>query len=285
MKNKHCRLPIVFILFIIIYCANYSDAVGANDMPEMQMQHGKPPASSSNTVSAEVTLKDKFEKNKPVTTEIKLLEQENNKPLKLSDLNEVHNDRIHLLIFDETLMDYQHVHPLRSKKPGVYVFTWTPQTPNQYKVWADIIPKDSGRQEYVMANLGGISKSHAEANRKVNLENKIDNLNFTLSFDSPQLESGKAVMGKIVVQDSKGQHFKQLEPVMGAFAHIVAINEDFNTLAHIHPLGQDPEKSNDRGGPDLNFHFEPSKPGYWKIWVQVKVNGKDIFVPFGINVK
>ena len=50
-------------------------------------------------------------------------------------------------------------------------------------------------------------------------------------------------------------------------------------------MGAEPSKNSDRGGPELDFHIEPNKSGFWKIWVQVKAKGKDLFIPFGVNVK
>jgi hypothetical protein len=92
-------------------------------------------------------------------------------------------------------------------------------------------------------------------------------------------------MGTIKVVDVQGHDFKALEPIMGAYAHIVAINEDFETIAHVHPMGEEPSKESDRGGPLLTFHFEPRKTGFYKIWLQAQIGRKDVYVPFGVKVE
>ena len=61
--------------------------------------------------------------------------------------------------------------------------------------------------------------------------------------------------------------------------------DDFRTVTHVHPMGKEPTNAGDRGGPELMFHLEPSKPGFVKLFAQVKVGGKEIFVPFGVMVK
>lgn len=71
---------------------------------------------------------------------------------------------------------------------------------------------------------------------------------------------------------------------MGAFAHTVAINEDFETIAHVYPMGEEPSSEKGRGGPELMFHFEPEKSGFYKIWLQVQLAGKDVYVPFAVYV-
>ena len=34
----------------------------------------------------------------------------------------------------------------------------------------------------------------------------------------------------------------------------------------------------------LDFHIEPTKPGFLKLFAQVRVDGRDIFLPFGVDV-
>ncbi len=246
-------------------------------------------APHKNAIEAKIFTEGPLVKDKKMLTELEIISKKDNKPLLSSEIKETHTEKIHLLIFDQTLTDYQHIHPTPTNKPGFYKFEWTPKNASQYKVWVDLTPLDTGQQEYIMADLGDLSKTPTEVDKTVNstysIGEEVNKLHFILSFDSKELITGKAAMGKVLVEDSQGHPFTQLEPVMGAFAHIVAINEDFKTIAHIHPMGIEPSKNSDRGGPELEFHIEPNKPGFWKIWVQVKTNGKDLFVPFGVNVR
>jgi len=72
---------------------------------------------------------------------------------------------------------------------------------------------------------------------------------------------------------------------MAAYAHIVGFSEDLKSVIHVHPMGIEPAKDTDRGGPELDFHLEPSSPGFVKLFAQVKLNGKELFIPFGINIE
>lgn len=110
----------------------------------------------------------------------------------------------------------------------------------------------------------------------------LEGYTFTLKFDG-DARAGQAVMGQIAVsKDSKPS--TQLEPVMGAFAHIVAFSEDFNSVLHIHPMGKEPTRESVRGGPILEFHFEPQAVGFVKLFAQVRIKRKDLFLPFGLYV-
>lgn len=207
------------------------------------------------------------------------------KPISLADLMEVHTRKIHMLVIDDSLSDYSHVHPMPTHVPGVYSFEWNPVKKDaNYRIWADLVPVNTQQQEYVIADLYKTKSSLAEIVPTIKMENVVDGYKFKLSFDQAQLQQGKAVMGKIDISDSQGNPVHYLEPIMGAYAHIVGFSDDFNSVVHIHPMGTEPQKSADRGGPELAFHIEPQQAGFIKLFAQVKIKGKEIFVPFGVVV-
>jgi hypothetical protein len=86
-----------------------------------------------------------------------------------------------------------------------------------------------------------------------------------------------------VTKDSRP--FAGLEPVMAAFAHLVAVHESGDVVLHMHPLEARALGPEDRGGPDLAFRFFAEVPGYYRLFLQTQVNGKAQFVPFGIDVQ
>ncbi|MBX9977032.1 MAG: hypothetical protein K2X98_02130 [Alphaproteobacteria bacterium] len=228
---------------------------------------------------------DKDGKKDKKVVRIKLTRTKDNTPVTLDTLKEVHTEKIHLLIIDDTLRDYTHVHPKATDEPGVYTFDWHPKTQGSYRMWADLFPLSSGKQEYALTDLVVKDDIQQTVDRTLSTKATINNYSFTLSFDTPQLTSGKAVMGKISITNTKGEPAKNLEPIMGAFAHIVGFSEDMNTVVHMHPMGEEPTKTKDRGGPDLQFHMEPTTPGFIKLFAQLIMDGKEMFIPFGIYVK
>jgi hypothetical protein len=204
-------------------------------------------------------------------------------PVTLDDLREVHTRKIHLLVIDGSLTDYHHIHPTPSAIPGRFDFSFTPQKPGNYRVWADLQPISTDVQEFAMALI--ISDAHAEALQKEpdRLTTTVGGLQYTLSFDRP-LKSGEPAEGTVHVATPDGSGFTQLEPVMGAFAHIVGFREDRTTALHIHPEITRPLAPEDRGGPDLHFRFYAAKAGFYRLFVQVQRNGAQEFAPFNINV-
>ncbi len=72
---------------------------------------------------------------------------------------------------------------------------------------------------------------------------------------------------------------------MGTLAHLMGFYADYSSILHIHPMGKEPSKDSERGGSQLMFHIEPQKAGFVKLFAQFRINGKDIYVPFGILIR
>jgi hypothetical protein len=215
----------------------------------------------------------------------KLQNLKTNRPLSLADLKEVHTQKIHLLIIDDKLDDYSHLHPTPTNKPGIYQFTWHPlKKDGTYFIWADIVPLYSGTQQYLQAPLSENAGKGSSINRQQKTTSKVENMTFQLSFDSMPLVVGIPAMGKISIHDANGKPVRELEPIMGAYAHIVGFSEDLKTVVHVHPMGTEPTASTDRGGPLLEFHLQADKAGFIRLFAQVKIKGKELFVPFGLTI-
>jgi len=227
------------------------------------------------------------EAGKPIRVVVQLTFK--GKPLEADDLKVVHTKKIHLLIVDPTLADYQHVHPEPTATPGSYLFTFTPKFSGGYRAWVDVTLMN-GKQQFAMANLGKPKKTAidtAETHITYPSYESAPGVSVTyqagLSFDR-QPAVGQESMATVTLTELNGTPVTTLEPVMGAFAHLVGFYEDYETVLHAHPVGPGPKNDTERGGPNLMFHLKPEKPGFIKLFVQVKINGKDVFVPFGIRV-
>jgi len=235
------------------------------------------------------TIKAKVETDGPliVGSELKahliLTSLHGGQPVTLDQLREVHTQKIHLLLNDGSLVDYHHVHPTPTTIPGRYDFSFTPQKPGPYRLWADIQPIATDIQEFAMALI--ISDAHAERllMEPDRLTTIVNGLQYTLSFDRP-LKTGDPALGSLHVTELNGKGFDRLEPIMGAFAHIVGFREDRTTALHIHPELARPLLPTDRGGPDLHFRFYAAKPGFYRLFTQVQRNGAQEFANFAVNV-
>jgi hypothetical protein len=212
------------------------------------------------------------------------LRRDNGSPVLLTDLLLVHTQRIHLLIIDETLTDYHHEHPEPTAVAGEYVFRFTPRKAGSYRVWADLLPADTGRQEYVIVDVVSWTAGNGSIDRVARDTAVVDGLTYHLILDQPSVRAGRAVRARVRVTDADGRPFTGLEPVMGAFGHLVGFKEDRKTVLHSHPLGLEPSTAAARGGPDLDFYIYSADPGFVRLFAQVQIGGVARFADFGVIV-
>ncbi len=205
------------------------------------------------------------------------------KPVGPADLLVAHTRKLHLLIVDPTLSDYQHVHPEPGRRDGEWVFTLTPQRTGTYRVFADFTPAATQRGLYASADFE-VPGPVATVTRELNTTAQLLNLNFEL-VTPPVIQAGQPADLKFRIE-SQGREKKPvpLQPVMGAFAHLVAFDEARSGFAHLHPNETDLTQPPDALKPELTFKVTIPVPGRYVIWAQVSLGGNEAFVPFWVDV-
>ena len=206
-------------------------------------------------------------------------------PILPTDLREVHTKKIHLLIVDRSLSDYHHEHPEPGGTLGEYIFSFTPQKPGPYRVWVDVQPYLTGIQEYAPAEIIAPTTGEALTDTAENLTASVGELRYKLSFGAQAIKASESVTGKLRITREGGTPVTELEPVMGAFAHLVAFHVDGKTVLHIHPKGTRQLIPTDRGGSELEFQFYSPKPGFFRLFAQTQIAGEQKFAPFGLVVQ
>ena len=264
-----------------LFCAVFVAATLLWSVPaQAQHDHGASPA----TVQSEILPVENRAAGKSVPTVIRLTGADG-KPLSLDQLEVAHTEKIHLLVIDQSLTDYHHLHPVAGDKPGEYRFDFAPKFGGTYHVWADLVPKATGKQEYSKTTVK-VEGPAGTPNNSVNTTADVDGYRFSLTTEkNAPLQAGKATLVKVKVTGPDGRDFSKLEPVMGAFAHMVAFPADLGSVTHVHPMGTEPKTNAERGGPELSFHVEADKPGFQKFFLQTQIGGKEKFAAFGLNVE
>jgi len=212
------------------------------------------------------------------------LQRPNGDPVSLSDLIETHTQKIHLFIIDGSLTDYHHEHPSPTRNPGEYSFSFTPNKPGNYRVWADLRPYPLGLQEYAMADIPATTPGEPLSNRTVNFKAAVDGLNYELILPQKTIQVGRPALARLRITTANGAGFAQLEPIMATFAHLVGFNQDYKTVLHIHPKGPPVLDPAARGGPELEFQIYALRPGFVRLFAQVQIEGRSRMVPFGLQI-
>lgn len=238
---------------------------------------------SQPTIRATVQMTAPLTQGEPNQAILKLT-RTNGAPLLQGELQEVHLARIHLLVIEPSLTDYHHVHPQPTAVPGEYAFAFTPRKTGAYRIWADIRPAPMNLQEYALADLPGLGPTSGLNDRTSTSRVRVDGFEYELTFTTPTIKAGVVAIGRLRVSGPDGRGFEQLEPLMGAYAHLVGFHEDFQTVLHLHPRGAPASGPQARGGPELEFQIYAVKPGFYRLFAQVQIGGISRFAPFGIQV-
>lgn len=217
--------------------------------------------------------------NRAMTVRFQVMK--NHIPLNIKELNTHHTKKIHVMIIDQTLTDYHHIHPRMDNHFNSFAFDFKPKKSGAYRVWVDITPRGTHEQVFLKTNIGSASAA-IPVDKKMRLHASLNSYQFVLKLHGKP-QSGKPIMASIIVTKD-GKPFRKLEPVMGAFAHLVGFNAEYNSMIHIHPMGKEPHTESERGGSELMFHLNLQNPGFAKLFAQFRINGQDFYVPFGIVV-
>ena len=75
-----------------------------------------------------------------------------------------------------------------------------------------------------------------------------------------------------------GAPVTNLQPYLGASAHLLIVSADLSVAIHVHPEGAL------TAGPEIGFEPLLPGPGPYKLWIQVQRGGTVITVPFIIEM-
>jgi len=213
------------------------------------------------------------------------------KPIAPEDLLVMHGKKLHLLITDPTLTEYQHVHPEPTRRPGEWSFAFTPRLGGTYRFFADFTPAATARSLYANADLvvegvrfnPGYVEGESLVGNVTAWTAERAGYRFTLAPASLPVRAQQAADLKFSVKKIVGG-VVPLEPVMEAYAHLVAFDASRSGFAHLHPMETDLSRRPDATQPTLAFKITIPEAGRYVIWAQVNLAGSEVFVPFWFDV-
>jgi hypothetical protein len=208
------------------------------------------------------------------------------KPIAPEDLQVVQTRPIHLMIVDPSLDDYQHVHPVPGRRAGEWTFQFRPRFGGAYRIFADFTPVATNRGLYseTELNVAGPA-SRVEAGSQATASSVVENgYRFSLAPASAPIRAGVPADIRLAIARADGAPVP-LQPVMGAYSHLVAFDAQRSGFAHIHPLESDPLRRPDPTHPVFSFRLTIPKAGRYVLWSQVDLDGRETFAPFWFDVR
>jgi hypothetical protein len=189
----------------------------------------------------------------------------------------VHEKLLHLFVIGRDLEFFRHLHPER-RGDGVFEVT-EDLPPGAYMLVADFLPQDATAQMLQRAVVtpgydGPLFVQPPALDDRVR-EQVADGVRVRLEAGS--LAPGREAALRFTFENATtGAPATDLEPFLGAAAHLLIVNRELTEAIHAHPEIDRPP-----------ITFEPLLPaaGAYKLWLQFQRNGKVTTVPFVLAVK
>lgn len=187
----------------------------------------------------------------------KLYDKEKKKFISDKNLVDSHTKKIHLLMYDEALKEFFHLHP--EFKDDVWSAPLAARVNGKYFVWAQGELED-GEDFSSLTRMEVVNG--APANPKVPLTDvrKGNDKGTVLELSNNKLKANQmaTLTFKVTREDGKAAVMK---PYLGAFAHVIATPTSGDELLHVHPMsGAKPNEG--------MLHASFTKTGEHRLWIQ-----------------
>jgi len=197
----------------------------------------------------------------------------------------VHERPIHLLIASHDLAELEHIHP-ELAEGDVYEVTHTFAHGGRYRMWADFsLPGEAPAVESFDITVQGRARAQ-EVSFDRSLTRRRGALQVELTHDAP-LRAGCDI--PMTLRLTGGE---ELQPYLGAWAHVILVSRDVRTFAHVHPLEAAGETASGghahaaAGSPPGEVRIMTSFPraGRYRLWAQFQLSGEVVTLPFVLDV-
>ena len=214
---------------------------------------------------------------------LSVTEQRSGDPIREYEL--VHDKLMHLIIVNEDLSYFAHIHPTFQDNDESFTIVHTFPESGRYKLWIDFKPK-GGNQTLVAfrINVTGhpihkpVMLIHDRKYSKESLDRK-----YKISLKLPEkLVAHNDTNIVFSISNIEGKPITDLEPLMGAGGHSVIISSDIREFLHVHPTEEVDHSW--KGGPEISFRTNFPKPGLYKAWGQFQHQGRLVVADFNLKV-
>ena len=167
----------------------------------------------------------------------------------------------------QDLARFAHEHP-EPAGPGVFRLRYRFPAPGQYRIFADVAPKDAGSQ--VLSTPLAVGDGRGRRSRRP-LRTRAGHPASLSRLPEGGVPAGRTVTVTATLTDATGRPIRDLEPWLGAMGHLLLVHQDADTFAHAHPDDREPGVGKDGRIP---FLVRLSKPGRYKGWLQFQRHGQ-----------
>jgi len=204
----------------------------------------------------------------------------------VTDFDLVHERLLHLFLVRKDLGYFAHEHP-ELVAPGIFRLTYRFPAPGEYRLFADVAPRDAGSQVLSTRVLvqPGAAPPAAPPSSRLTSPSLIANaggLRAEIVLPEGGLPAGRTKTLVALIGDAAGRPVEDLTPWLGALAHLLLIHQDGETFAHAHPDEREPSVGKDGRIP---FLVRLPKPGLYRAWLQCERRGKIVTLELAVEAR
>ena len=205
----------------------------------------------------------------PLTTGLELAVREPDTGALTTRFALVHERIFHLFVVSRDLRSFAHVHP--EQQPGGLFRLDHALPPGEYMLIADFLPEGATPQ---MVQKAIIVSGQREPLPVPDASNGL-----RVKMTTDRLAPGREAQLTFTVEDGvTGESVTDLEPYLGAPAHLLMVREDLSDAVHGHP------EEAQTGGPTVSFHPIIPAEGAYRIWIQFQRAGRVSTHVFDLSV-
>jgi hypothetical protein len=205
----------------------------------------------------------------------------------------VHERPMHLFVVGDGLEFFAHEHPVQ-QPDGVFMLDLALPRPGPYMAIAEFLPEGGTPQTFQQTFTTGAAFART-AVPAVDLGAKVVD-GMRVSVDASKVKSGDSKPLAFRIEEAAtGAAVSDLEPYLGASAHLLVVSADLTEAIHGHPSGDASRagqgtslvgQGTSLAGQGAALSFAPllPRPGVYKVWIQFQRSGKVSTAAFVVAV-
>jgi hypothetical protein len=181
----------------------------------------------------------------------------------------VHEKAFHLFVVSRDLAYFAHVHP-EARPDGTFRLQHA-LAPGPYMLIADFLP-DGGTSQMVQKAIivPGERRPRPPVDQRHGLR---------VTLETEDVAAARHAVLRFTVTDAAtGEPVTDLEPYLGAPAHMLIVRADLGDAVHAHP------EELETTGPTASFHPILPSAGEFRLWIQFQRRGQVSTHPFTLTV-
>ena len=196
-------------------------------------------------------------------------------PANLRRFVTAHEHPMHLFVVGENLEFFAHEHPA-PQPDGVFMVDLTLPRPGPYMAIVEYQIEGGAPRMVQQAFTTGVAFARTARPAVDPIAKMVDGVR--VSLDAAAVKAGEPRPLQVRVADAAtGAPVTDLEPYLGAGAHLFAVSADLSEAVHEHPAVAG-------SGPDITVRPLFPRAGLFKIWIQFQRGGRVTTAAFVIDV-